>query len=51
MRNVCTENLFDLDSVKIKNNISTNKRNELNKEYLSLFLFSFKIIRIFKNPI
>ena len=51
MRNVCTENLFDLDSVKIKNNISTNKRNELNKEYLLLFLFSFKIIRIFKNPI
>ena len=49
MRNVCTENHFDLDSVKNKKKISSIKKNKLNKDYLSLFLFSFKKIRISKN--
>ena len=51
MKNGCTESHFDIYSVENKNKISTNKKDKLNKDYLSLFLFSFKIIRIFKNPI
>ena len=43
-RNGCIENHFDLDTVKSKNKISMNKKNKLKKDYLSLFLFSFKII-------
>ena len=50
MKNGCTEGHFDIYSVENKNKISTNKKDKLNKDYLSLFLFSFKIIRIFKNP-
>ena len=52
MRNSCTENQLDLDSVKNKNKIYQRiKKDKVNKDYLLLFLFSFKIIRIFKNPI
>ena len=52
MRNSCTENHLDLDSVKNKNKMyQLIKKDKVNKDYLLLFLFSFKTIRIFKNPI
>ena len=38
MINGCTEKLFDLDSVKYKSTISANKKNKLNKDYLSTFV-------------
>ena len=39
MRNGCTEKHFDLDIVKYKSKISTNKK-KLNKDYLSTFVIS-----------
>ena len=38
MINGCTEKHFDLDSVKYKSTISANKKNKLNKDYLSTFV-------------
>ena len=32
IRSGCTENHFDLNAVKNKNKISTNKKNKLNKD-------------------
>lgn len=46
MGNGHTENYLDLDCVKNKSKIWTNKKNKLNKDYLSLFIFIFKIIWI-----
>ena len=43
MRNVCTENRFDLDSVKeIRIRCQRIKKNKLNKDHLVLFFSVLK---------